>query len=135
MKKLFFVILLFPLFVQAEDFVQVSMGKGGVYSVPGSINGKPYNFLIDTGATSFAISGKVAYGLGMVACEVDGVSVTAGGKSKFCSVVVESVTVAGFEFNNVPAIVMPKLEGVLLGNSMLKNFTVTQKNGVMTLAR
>lgn len=135
MKKLFFALLFLPMLASAADFVSVSTGRGGLYWLPGEINGKPFNFCLDTGATHLSIPGKVAASLGMTVCEPAEQVDTANGKSSSCFVTLESVSIAGFEFTNVLAVIIPRGGDILVGNSLLKKFTVTQKNGVMTLSR
>ena len=122
MKKLLFALLFLPMLAYAEDFVSVAMGKGGVYWLPGEINGKPFNLILDTGATHLSIPGKVAASLGMTICESAGQTETANGKAINCKVILESVSIAGFEFSNVPALIAPRSNDILVGNSMLKNF-------------
>lgn len=45
--------------------VRISSGRGGHYSAAGQINGSPVEFLIDTGATTVALSGEHAQRLGI----------------------------------------------------------------------
>lgn len=45
--------------------MRISSGRGGHYSAAGQINGSPVEFLIDTGATTVALSGEHAQRLGI----------------------------------------------------------------------
>lgn len=108
----------------------------GRYMTTGHADGQFMNFLVDTGATGLALPLEYAGGNRRLSCVDVGTVGTVGGTVKSCTVVVSRLNVAGFEFRNVRADFVPTLKGhALFGQDLLKHFSVTQRNGVMTISR
>lgn len=110
----------------------------GMYHVNGQINGRPINFIVDTGATLVSMNERDADRLGIdyLAGQVAQAS-TAAGISKIYLVDLASVKVGTIELKNVKGAVhegnFP--EKTLLGMSFLKRVEMRNSNGVLTLTR
>jgi clan AA aspartic protease (TIGR02281 family) len=116
--------------------VTLTRGSGGIFHTEGSVNGMAVSFILDTGATLTTLSGDIAYRLGLKTCIPVGVVNTANGKSLFCQVVVNKLTIANFQFVNVTIAVNPQMRGeALFGNDLLKQFTINQQGNQLTLSR
>jgi aspartyl protease family protein len=115
--------------------IVLSAGQGGHFLTEGTINGKATRFLVDTGATTVAISRSEAEKLGIDWKKGErGYSNTAGGvvetsKLRLASVRVGDVTVYDVEASIVPA----SMPFVLLGNSYLSRFQMKRENDLLTL--
>ena len=107
--------------------VLLQQNRGGHYIATGAINDLPVVFLVDTGATDVAISGKVAERLGLE----KGFRVTvntANGPTSGWSTILDRVALGNIEMTAVPATIMPELgQEALLGMSFLKRLTLIQK--------
>lgn len=107
------------------------------FFVDGLINGQPVRFLVDTGATSVAMSERHASQLG-IAHRVDGRKVgvgTASGNAIGHQVTLRSLSVEGLRLNDVRAVVIdgdsPRF--VLLGMNVLGQFELEQRENLMIL--
>ncbi|BFM13329.1 TIGR02281 family clan AA aspartic protease [Simiduia litorea] len=116
--------------------VRINTGKGGHYWAKGLINGRQVDMMVDTGATSVAMSERHAQSLGVQYRQgLVGEASTAGGKKKAWQVNLESVSVGNVLVNQVSAVV---LEGdfpemVLLGNSFLDKVDIDREQGVLLI--
>ena len=119
----------------AVRHIVMPMGQGGHYTMLGTINGQTTNFLLDTGATSVAISQIEADKLGLR--YLNGkriVTQTANGVVPAYMIELTSIRLGEVEVRNVSAIVIPaQMSHVLLGNSFLNRFQMRRENDVMTL--
>ena len=121
----------------AGNSIVLPMGSGGHFSTAGSINGKQVNFLVDTGATSVALSQSEANRIGLEWKRGrPGLSQTANGTVPVYTVNLTSVRVGDVEIANVAAVVLPSdMPVVLLGNSFLNRFNMRRDNDVMRLEK
>jgi len=121
----------------AGSTIVLPMGTGGHFSAAGSINGKPVNFLVDTGATSVALSQGEANRIGLEWKRGrPGLSQTANGTVPVYAVNLTTVRVGDVEIANVAAVVVPSdMPMVLLGNSFLNRFNMRRDNDVMRLEK
>jgi aspartyl protease family protein len=113
-------------------------GTGGHFYSEGLINGKPVNFIVDTGATFIALSMLEAQRLGIDyrTKGQQGRMGTANGSVTVWRVKLDSVRVGEVELFGVDAVLVPSdLPYVLLGNSFLSRFQITQGAGRMVLER
>ena len=112
-------------------------GSGGHFMTPGQINGKAVQFMVDTGATSIAMSSLDAERAGINYKSGQPVRIsTANGNSQGFRVKLASVRIADVEVYEVDAVVTPEpMPFLLLGNSFLTRFKMTQENNQMTLVR
>jgi len=122
--------------VQAKEIV-LQAGLGGHFTSSGSINGRPVQFMVDTGATVVALSQTEAERIGLDYRDAQrGISQTANGPVPVHRVSLGRVRVGEVELNNVEAIVMPaQMPYVLLGNSFLTRFQMRRDNDVMRLEK
>ncbi len=111
----------------------------GMYTVVGSINGYPVNFVVDTGASAVSMNSRVARRLGIdYAVEgKPGLSQTASGIVKIFIVRLKRVKVGDIELTNVEGSVH---EGdfpseVLLGMSFLGRLEMVREDGVLELKK
>lgn len=107
------------------------------YFVDGLINGQPIRFLIDTGATSVAMSERHAARLG-ISHRVDGTKVgvgTASGRAVGHQIRLREISVGGLRVNDVRAVVIdgdsPRF--VLLGMNVLDQFDLEQSDNLLIL--
>jgi len=115
----------------------ITKNNTGMYSTVGSINGLPVSFLVDTGATSVAMSARHARRLAIdfrVTGEPTFVG-TASGVSEAYRVMLDKVTVGDITQRNVRAVV---IDGnypvqVLLGMSFLGQLEIRRDGNIMRL--
>lgn len=121
--------------VPPPRLIQLPMGPGGHYTTMGMINGQVTSFLVDTGATSVAISQVEAEKLGLRYLYGKRiVTQTANGAVPAYQLQLTSLRIGDVEVRDVDAIVIPGLMShVLLGNSFLNRFQMRRENDVMTL--
>ena len=120
-----------------DSEIVLAMGPGGHFSGAGAINGKPVQFLVDTGATSIALSQGEANRIGLDWKRgKPAVSATANGPVPVYVINLTSVRLGTVEVANVEAVVLPsEMPMVLLGNSFLGRFTMRRDSDVMRLAK
>lgn len=94
----------------------------GQFHLPGRINGRDAEFLVDTGADLVALGeGEAArLGLNVTPDQFRPIMRTASGTGMAALVRIERLEVAGRELHDVPAVVMQGLTVNLLGQSALK---------------
>jgi aspartyl protease family protein len=115
--------------------IVLSAGPGGHFTATGTINGRTTQFLVDTGATSVALSQVEADRLGL---RYSGgkrvVTQTANGLAPAHMFQIASLRIGTVEVRNVDAIVVPSsMSYVLLGNSFLTRFQMKRENDLLTL--
>ena len=118
--------------------VRIPSDAQGMYFVRGAINGHATNFLVDTGATHVAMSGRKAKSLGIDFRKgVSGTASTASGIVPVWSVQLASVRIGGITLNNVTASVIAgdQPSEVLLGNSFLGRTEMQQAGSVLTIRK
>ena len=117
-----------------KQIVLTADGAGHFYA-NGSINGKSVRFVVDTGATTVAMSQDEADRLGLDYKNGQrGMSRTANGVVPFYRTSLSAVRIGDVQVYNVEASVLPGQMGyILLGNSFLTRFQMKRENDVMTL--
>lgn len=110
----------------------------GAYRTTGSINGRMIDLLVDTGATTIALSGVEARRLG-IPYRLKGEKTrvrTASGTAAAYSVMLERVRVGAIELRQVEAVVLEGRlpEQVLLGMSFLKRVKMENRDGLLLLS-
>jgi aspartyl protease family protein len=113
--------------------------RNGMYLTPGSVNGQPVNFLVDTGATWVAMNSGHAKRLG-IDFRVRGQksqAATASGVAAVWLVPLDRVKVGAIELRNVEGAV---LEGdspreILLGMSFLRRVEMLRQGEMMLLKK
>lgn len=120
-----------------DTTIVLAMGPGGHFNAAGAINGKPVNFMVDTGATTIALSQAEANRIGLDWKRGrPGLSSTANGPVPVYAVNLTSVRVGSVDIANVAAVVVPSdMPQVLLGNSFLNRFSMRRDSDVMRLEK
>jgi aspartyl protease family protein len=117
--------------------ITIAAGSDGHFTTPGSINGRPVRFMVDTGASVIGMSVSEAERVGLNYKAGQSVRMgTANGVTQGWRVRLDSVRVGDVEVSGVDAVVMPQpMTYVLLGNSFLTRFQMQRDNDMMTLQR
>jgi aspartyl protease family protein len=117
--------------------IVLPVSSGGHFVSAGAINGKPVNFLVDTGATTVAMGAMEAQRLGIdYRSGQQGQSSTANGLVPNWRIKLASVRIGDVEVHEVDASVLPgSMPYVLLGNSFLSRFQLRQSNDQLVLER
>jgi len=121
-----------------ETEIQLERNASGMFFTKGSINGKPLDFMIDTGATGIVLNQRQAKSLKIDYVNGDQVVIsTASKRNKAYMVTLDSVWVEGIVVNNVMAFVIKGKfpEVALLGNSFLHRLNMVQSGNLMLLQR
>lgn len=123
--------------VKERPEVTIRRTDNNQYLTQAHINDRRVKVLVDTGATSVAMSESHAKQLNLKYTNkgITGSVSTASGVSSAYHIILRSLTVGGITVNGVPALV---IEGtyprhILLGMSYLKHVEMTEKDGIMTL--
>ena len=121
----------------ADSEIVLPIGPGGHFSGTGAINGAPVQFLVDTGATTIALSQGEANRIGLDWKRgKPALSATANGPVPVYIINLTSVRLGPVEVANVEAVVLPSdMPMVLLGNSFLGRFSMRRDGDVMRLAK
>ena len=117
----------------------VYRGIDTMFRTVGSMNGYPVNFLVDTGASSIAISSQEAKRLG-INYKLDGKPTwvsTASGVERAVTVLIDQVTISGITIRSVEGLVIEGTEPStpLLGMSYLNRFKIINDGDLMRLKR
>ncbi|MDO3381184.1 TIGR02281 family clan AA aspartic protease [Gilvimarinus algae] len=116
--------------------VRIASGRGGHYEASGRINGIPVKFMVDTGATSVAMSSHAAEQLGINYRAGQEIQVsTANGIAAAYNIWLDSVSVGSVEVKHVEAAVIigSSPRTILLGNSYLSLVDMSTEQGVLVL--
>lgn len=128
-------------FAPPKDHPKVTIwpSSAGMYTVVGSINGYPVNFLVDTGATLIAMNKHEAKRLGIsyLLNGEPGLSSTASGVVKTYYVTLDKVRVGDIELKNVKAGVIDAAfpTNVLLGMSFLGRLEMQREGRMLELRK
>ena len=114
--------------------VRLFQNRAGHYVATGRINGSPVRFVLDTGATSVALPGRVAEKLGLRAGRPQ-LARTANGTITTYHTRLDEVSLGTIRLRNVRADINPHMEGeeILLGMSFLRSLELVQRDGSLTL--
>ena len=109
---------------------------GRRYDASVTVNGKSVRGIIDTGATSVAMSATTAKELGVSYSGGRQVRIsTANGSKMGHAVMLSSITVENITLDNVRAVVSEGDHPLLIGMSFLSRVTMSTSNGGMTLVK
>jgi aspartyl protease family protein len=117
--------------------ILIAGGPGGHFVTSGQINGRPVQFMVDTGATVVAMGRGEAERLGIDWKKGQpAMSHTAAGTVMAYGVSLTSVRIGDVEVFGVNAMVLPsEMPFVLLGNSFLSRFSMRRDSNVMKLEK
>ena len=119
----------------APASIRLLLNSSNSYTVPGSVQGVPAVFTVDTGASNTAISSRVAASAGLSRCASSSTVHTANGSLQVCSAVASSIIFGPFRANNIAVTVMPNMaQDVLLGMDVLRNLKLDQRAGVLVIS-
>ncbi|CAN7534180.1 retropepsin-like aspartic protease family protein [Variovorax paradoxus] len=109
----------------------------GHFMTQGAINGRPVTFMLDTGATSIALSADDAQRIGLDYSKGQRIQMsTANGVSSGYKLRLQSVRVGDVEVYDIDAIVSPQpMPFVLLGNSFINRFSMRRDADQMVLEK
>jgi len=113
--------------------VVLEQDRNGHYEAEGQINGRPVTFLVDTGATDVALPESAARALGLDFGPRVTV-MTAAGPATAWVTRLDEVTVGGIRRKNVRATITDgEFNGILLGMSFLKHYSLQQRDGRLVI--
>ncbi len=117
--------------------ITLTESSGGHFMTAGQINGRAVQFMVDTGATSVAMSTQDAERAGIAYKTGQPVRLsTANGTTEGFRIKLNSVRVGDVEVFDVDAVVISQpMPYLLLGNSFLSRFQMRRENTLMTLDR
>lgn len=117
-----------------EITTELTRNRAGHYLGVAYINGQPVEFLLDTGATTVALSETAAAKLGLPKGQPIRVSTANGVTTAWRSEITE-LKLGLITLNQVPASIVPNLAGteILLGMSALKQLEFRQQGNQLTL--
>ena len=111
--------------------------SGGHFMTQGAINGRAVSFMVDTGATSVAMSEADALRIGLDYTKGQPVQLnTANGLARAYRVSLNSVRVGDVEVYDVDAVVSQQpMPYILLGNSFISRFSMRRDGDQMVLEK
>ncbi len=115
-----------------EKGIIISADRQGHYSGAGMINNQVMEFMIDTGATRVALPSELAKRAGLKFGPAV-ISNTAAGNVRAYQTTIPTLTMGSITLYNTRAVILDKLNQVLIGMSVLKKFRVTQFDGKMVI--
>ena len=114
--------------------VVIEQGRNGHYEAEGQINGRAVTFLVDTGATDVALPESMARALGLEFGPRVKV-MTAAGPADAWMTRLDEVNVGGLQRRNVRAsITSGEFNGILLGMSFLRDYSLQQQDGKLIIS-
>ena len=116
----------------AKQALVLRQQGNGHYMVDGAVNGKPLNFIVDTGASAISLPRDFAY-MANMSCNEQVKVQTANGSASACMGIISRLKVGPFLLRDVPAFLAPNLNQPLLGMNVLQRFRIEQDNGEMRL--
>jgi clan AA aspartic protease, TIGR02281 family len=124
-----------PLQPELGSQVVLERHRLGHYASPGTINDRPVEFLVDTGAATVVVSGELASEIGLIYGAARTVE-TANGHTTGYETILGRVALGELLRDEVQAIILPTMKTgrrVLLGMSFLKAFDLVQRDDVLII--
>ena len=112
-------------------------GPLGHVVLTASVNGAPVRFLVDTGASTVALSAADARAVGVnpSALVFDRTTTTANGLVRVAPIILREIRIEQLSIENVPAVVDDNLNGSLLGMSFLSRLkSFEMREGALTFS-
>jgi len=114
--------------------IVLEQDRNGHYQVKGEINKQPVTFLVDTGATDVAVPESMARTLGLKFGPRVRV-MTAAGPAQAWMTRLNEVSIGGIRRRDVRAtITSGEFDGVLLGMSFLRHYSLRQQDGKLVIS-
>lgn len=122
---------------EGSDRIVLNADSRGHFFTQGSINNRPVQFMVDTGASDVALGQSEADRLGIEYKSATTVQLsTANGLTQGWRLKLGSVRIGEITVYNVDAVVTPlPMPAVLLGNSFLNRFNMRRDADQLTLSR
>lgn len=122
--------------IQGHGVLMLQRVVGGHYVVEGAINQVPVTFVVDTGATSVAVSENFAKHAGITECKKAKFR-TANGIADICVAYARELTIGQFKLSNVEINYGKGMSDdvFLLGMNVIGLFKMEQQGDVMKLSR
>ncbi len=117
-----------------NEILELSRQMDGHFHVVGSVEGNPITFMIDTGATSVTIPYSLATKIDLDKNCKPAHFITAAGRVQGCMAVVQSLTIGGFQFQQMEVSFNKGGEMPLLGMSVLSQLRVQQNADTMLIS-
>lgn len=119
---------------QGQRELVLRRNRAGHYVAPGEINGRPVEFLLDTGATQVSVPAHLGAALGLTPGAAAQV-MTANGAVTVRATRIDELALGPFRVLRVAAHLNPGMrdDQVLLGMSVLKQLEFTQRGDTLTL--
>ena len=118
--------------VAAGGVVEIRRGADGHYHWPGTVDGRPVDFLVDTGATRTALPARLAREIGLPVVGTQSSS-TAGGVVQGGVVSGDLSLQGGLRVQALRMAALPELEKPLLGMDVLGRLRWQQHDGVLRI--
>lgn len=117
-----------------EAELTLQRNRAGHYVLPGTINGQPVTFLLDTGATQVSVPAHLASTLGLAPGATHQV-LTANGTVAVRATRIDQLAFGPFRLTDVRAHLNPGMrdDQVLLGMSVLRHLEFTQRGNILIL--
>jgi aspartyl protease family protein len=118
--------------------VRIARDPSGMFSTRGTINGRPVDFLVDTGASTVAMNDATARALGIdYRAGEKGLVETASGITEAYAVTLREVGVGSIRLPNVRAVVIrgPQPSRALLGMTFLSRVQIEHAQDMLVLKR
>jgi aspartyl protease family protein len=123
-----------PAQVIGTDQIELIRSRDGHFHIDGAIQGEPVHFLIDTGASTVAISQKLATRIGL-GCDTRTQFRTANGTVQGCSSRVDELEFGPFRLTNTVVGILPNLTSeALLGMNALRKVRLEQHADMLRLS-
>ncbi len=117
----------------ATGSLVIQRHRDGHFYVEAQLNGQPATLLIDTGASTLAISEELADAAGLTRCRPQQ-SHTANGITNTCIASLDHLQIGPFALQKVQTSVLPRLSGQgLLGMNVLHQFRMEQEGETLRL--
>lgn len=122
----------------SHSVVRLQKDPQGMYRSDGKINGKPVQFLVDTGASVVAMNMEQAKSLNLELSQDKITQVqTAGGQARAYSIELRKVSLGDITLYDVPAVVVDgnSPHEILLGMSFLKHVKMNDSHTILELTK
>ncbi len=120
---------------KTNEVIVIKQASNGHYFLEAEVNSHAITFVVDTGATSVVLPSSVAKTASLF-CDEAMIARTANGLTRGCTTIITELKLGrgSLVLKNVRADIAPNLDQPLLGMSILQNFDIQQKDGVLEIS-